>query len=62
MDKRRGGPRAGAGRPKKADAKNVGVSLRVSREVKAYLSVVGTGVVEDLIRRSGPFRDWQKSN
>lgn len=57
-----GGTRGGAGRkPAPAgQARIVRKSLRVSGEVGAYLDETGTGWVEDVIRNSQHFKDWQE--
>ncbi len=56
-----GGSRDGAGRPPSPEgqARIVRKSLRVSKEVGEYLDETGTGWVEDVIRNSKHFQDWQ---
>lgn len=55
-----GGKREGAGRKPREDGKGrtVPKSIKVSRDVADYLSERGTGIVEDMIRRSAAFRSW----
>ena len=55
-----GGKREGAGRKASPDSRSVPKSIKVSREVADYLSEHGTGLIEDAIRKSKAFRDWQK--
>lgn len=56
-----GGKREGAGRkPQKAgNARTVGKSIKVSQEVADYLTAVGTGIIEDALRKSKAFREWK---
>ena len=58
-----GGKREGAGRKPRFDGKGrtVPKSIKVSREVADYLAKVGTGIIEDTLRRSKAFREWSKS-
>ena len=58
-----GGKREGAGRKPCPDGKGrtVPKSIKVSQEVADYLAKVGTGIIEDTLRRSKAFRDWAKS-
>ena len=58
-----GGKRAGAGRKPREDGKGKTVpkSIKVSQEVADYLKEVGTGVIEDVLRKSKAFKDWAKS-
>jgi hypothetical protein len=58
-----GGKREGAGRKPRPDGKGrtVPKSVKVSQEVADYLAKVGTGIIEDTLRRSKAFRDWAKS-
>jgi hypothetical protein len=57
-----GGKREGAGRKPRPDGqgRTVPKSIKVSQEMADYLSQVGTGVIEDTLRKSKAFRDWQK--
>lgn len=48
------------GRPPVEGARNVGKSIRVSDEVAEYLNEFGTGIVEDVIRKSKAFRAWKQ--
>jgi hypothetical protein len=59
----RGGKREGAGRKPRPDGKGRAVpkSIKVSQEVADYLSEVGTGVIEDALRKTKAFKDWVKS-
>ena len=61
---KRGGARIGAGRKPKdpAHPKNTDKTIKVSEQVADYLADVGTGIVEDTIRVSKPFREWVKSS
>lgn len=61
---KRGGARAGSGRKPKdpAHPRNTDKTVKVSEQVADYLSDVGTGIVEDTIRCSKPFREWIRSN
>jgi hypothetical protein len=56
-----GGKRTGAGRKPNPDSKVVPRSMKVSRMVDEYLSAKGTGVIEDVLRRTSDFRQWLKS-
>lgn len=55
-----GGKREGAGRKPRDDGqgRTVPKSIKVSKQVADYLSEVGSGIVEDMIRRSKAFKDW----
>jgi hypothetical protein len=53
-----GGKREGAGRKASPESRNVPKSLKVSRQFADYLSEVGTGIVEDTLRKTKAFRDW----
>ena len=53
-----GGKREGAGRKPVEGSRNVPKSIKVSQEVAEYLTEKGTGVIEDMIRRSKQFREW----
>ena len=57
-----GGKRPGAGRKPRSDGKGrtTPKSIKVSRDVAEYLDRVGTGVIEDMLRRSKAFREWQR--
>jgi hypothetical protein len=61
--KARGGKREGAGRKPQKDGnpRTVGKSIKVSQEVSDYLEEVGTGIIEDVLRKSKAFREWSKS-
>jgi hypothetical protein len=58
-----GGKREGAGRKPRSDGKGrtVPKSIKVSQEVANYLNLVGTGIVEDEIRKTKEFKDWAES-
>lgn len=58
-----GGKREGAGRKPREDGqgRTIPKSIKVSQEVADYLSAVGTGVIEDTLRKSRAFREWLKS-
>jgi hypothetical protein len=58
----RGGKREGAGRKPQQDGKprTVGKSIKVSQEVSDYLEEVGTGIIEETLRKSKAFREWSK--
>jgi hypothetical protein len=58
----RGGKREGAGRKPREDGQGrvIPKSIKVSREVADYLSEVGTGLIEDMLRKSKAFREWNK--
>lgn len=55
-----GGARAGAGRKPRLDgkARTVPKSFKVSQEVADYLAEVGSGVIEDALRRTKAFQLW----
>lgn len=55
-----GGKRKGAGRKPAPDSRNVPKSIKVSQQMADYLSEVGTGVVEDALRKTKQFRSWSK--
>jgi len=59
-----GGKRENAGRKPREDGKGrtVPKSIKVSQEVANYLSENGTGLIEDAIRKTKAFKDWQKNN
>ena len=61
--KPRGGKREGAGRKPREDGKGrtIQKSIKVSQEVADYLGEVGTGIIEDTLRKSKAFREWSKS-
>ena len=63
MESKHGGKRPGAGRKPRSDGqgRTVPKSIKVSREVADYLSDVGTGVIEDALRRTKDFKEWAKS-
>jgi len=58
-----GGKREGAGRKARPDGKGrtVPKSIKVSQEVANYLNLVGSGIVEDEIRKTKEFKDWAES-
>jgi hypothetical protein len=58
-----GGKREGAGRKPRTDGKGrtVPKSIKVSQEVADYLAAVGTGVIEDALRKTKAFKDWAKA-
>lgn len=57
-----GGKREGSGRKPQEDGKGrtVPKSIKVSQEVADYLAEVGTGIIENMIRKSKPFKKWSK--
>ena len=57
-----GGKREGAGRKPRPDGqgRTVPKSIKVSREVADYLAAVGTGVIENMIRKSKAFKEWKQ--
>ena len=57
-----GGSRKGSGRKPKEEGqgRSVPKSIKVSQEVADYLGEIGTGIIEDMIRRSKAFKDWQR--
>jgi len=56
-----GGKRTNAGRKPNPDGqgRSIPKSIKVSRDVADYLAAVGTGVIEDVLRKTKAFRDWQ---
>lgn len=56
----RGGyrPSNPGGRPHVEGARRVPRAIRVSEEMDAYLREVGSGIIEDVVRRTKAFRDW----
>ena len=56
-----GGKRKGAGRKPRSDGKGrtVPKSIKVSQEVADYLAAVGTGIIEDTLRKTKAFREWK---
>jgi hypothetical protein len=54
-----GGKREGAGRKPSRESRSVPKSIKVSREVADYLAEHGTGIIENLIRKSKKFKVWQ---
>jgi hypothetical protein len=54
-----GGKREGAGRKPSPESRSVPKSIKVSREVAYYLAEHGTGIIENLIRKSKKFKVWQ---
>ena len=59
-DKKHGGKREGAGRPKKKNARIIPTPGKVSQEVAQFLRDAGTHLVEEILRRSKDFREWRK--
>lgn len=59
-----GGKRDNAGRKPRDDGqgKTIPKSIKVSQEVADYLSEYGTGVIEDIIRKSKHFKKWLKDD
>jgi hypothetical protein len=59
----RGGKREGAGRKPREDGtgRSIPKSIKVSQEVANYLEEFGTGLIEDSVRRTKAFREWQKT-
>lgn len=59
-----GGKREGAGRKPREDGKGrtVPKSIKVSQEVADYLSKVGSGIIEDTLRKTKAFKDWVKES
>lgn len=59
-----GGKREGSGRKPQEDGKGrtIPKSIKVSQEVADYLSEHGTGIIEDMIRKSKAFKKWTKEN
>jgi len=57
-----GGKREGAGRKPRQDGngRSVPKSIKVSQGVADYLSEVGTGVIEDSLRKTKAFKQWAK--
>ena len=56
-----GGKREGAGRKQSEGSRSVPKSIKVSHEVADYLAEVGTGIIEDMIRKSKSFKAWKQS-
>lgn len=56
-----GGKREGAGRKPSPDSK-VAITKKLDREIVAYLQSCdnATAVIEEAIRRSKAFKEWQK--
>jgi hypothetical protein len=61
QDLSRGGKREGAGRKARPDGqgRTIPKSIKVSQEIADYLSEVGTGVIEDALRKTKAFREWK---
>jgi hypothetical protein len=57
-----GGKREGAGRKASPESRSVPKSIKVSQEVADYLTEVGTGIIEDTLRKTKAFRDWAKAH
>lgn len=57
-----GGKREGAGRKASPESRSVPKSIKVSREVADYLERYGTGIIEDAIRKTKQFKEWQRVN
>jgi hypothetical protein len=64
QDVSRGGKRERAGRKARPDGqgRTIPKSIKVSQEIADYLSEVGTGVIEDALRKTKAFKDWKKSS
>lgn len=60
MTNNRGGKREGAGRKASPDSRSVARAIRVTQLVDRYLTEVGSGKCEDVIRKSKEFREWVK--
>ena len=58
-----GGKRENAGRKPREDGKGrtVPKSIKVSQEIADYLGAVGTGVIEDALRKTKAFKTWLAS-
>lgn len=58
-----GGKREGAGRKPAPDGngRTIPKSIKVSQEVAVYLTEFGTGIIEDMLRKSKAFKAWKKS-
>lgn len=58
-----GGKRENAGRKPRDDGqgRTVPKSIKVSQAVADYLTKHGTGLIEELIRKSKAFKEWGKS-
>lgn len=41
--------------------RSVAKTIKVSQEVANYLNLVGSGIVEDEIRKTKEFKDWAES-
>jgi hypothetical protein len=54
-----GGKREGAGRKASPESKSFQKSFKVTQEVADYLNEFGTGIIEDIIRKTKAFKDWQ---
>jgi hypothetical protein len=56
-----GGKRENSGRKpsKNGQPKNISKSIKVSAEVAEYLREFGTGIVEDVIRKTKSFLQWK---
>ncbi len=63
MSAAHGGKRDNAGRKPRDDGqgRTVPKSIKVSQEVSDYLSEHGTGIIEDMIRKSKAFKTWVAS-
>ena len=53
-----GGKREGAGRKPSPSGRSIQRSIRISRELDEYLAQVGSGVLEDTVRKTKAFREW----
>lgn len=55
-----GGKRLNAGRKPRKDGRGrtVPKSIKVSQEIADYLGEVGTGVIEDALRKTKAFKAW----
>jgi len=63
MSSSHGGKRDNAGRKPREDGmgRTVPKSIKVSQKVANYLASVGTGIIEDTLRKTKAFKDWAKS-
>jgi hypothetical protein len=61
MSGKHGGSRKGSGRKPNEDGqgRSVPKSIKVSQEVADYLAETGTGIIEDLVRKTKAFKEWR---
>jgi hypothetical protein len=55
-----GGKRDGAGRKASPESRSIPKSIKVTRDVADYLEHHGTGLIEDVIRKTRHFKQWLK--